>query len=659
MTPAPTFKKATDPPTDSTNVNFGAPDINYLTNVLDGTDALDRIQLKNLERFATPWTYFVYQEGGVTYAMRASDGHREFEDSNNPRNPIQLAMDQGQALYDKAVIYLAPQTFTFPMVQGAEPVTTGSNACLISIGGHEGRTPKSNMSIIGAGMDKTILQNAAITKNSSGNNTFNNIFANFTIDAGAIATPQTSEDVPDPEGITGFDTAMHFLSHSHNFKVLRVKARNAKGHVFRWSGVDRTLIEDCYFIDGGLGLRGEGQTTFKGADNCPGGQLYFTDTSETVPCYNETVWRNCYNIKTTASRGGGMYTTGRSGFVLMENCHAINAGSQSYSGFSFENDEDYGPHRGVKLINCRGWGPRMGCQIGNNAPPEPGTWESDHGIIMGCIFTGVIRAKMCQNLLVSDCIVHDSTQGGIEAVWCGRVKLQNCLVRNTNIKGDGGVSGGTGSGPVHAEGGVYIQNTAHSEISNVTVYDTRDTRVDTPIDNLVSGVLSTPYGLSASGDSLDANRTIIIDNCNFMGDVHASAAAPFWHVDSANNPDTTGMAIRVRNHGDVKIRGGRIQGPATQSDRIRIVTCNNVAISNVKNYNPLGIASMTTPASGATYTNNDMVPEVINIYGGTVSNVSKDGTQISNTSNVQVWLDPGETIAVTYSSAPTMVKDRR
>lgn len=655
---APAFKKATDTAVDNTNAKYGAPDIKYVMNVLDGTDPLDRIQLKNLERYSTPWTYFVYQEGGVTYAMRASDGHREFEDSVNPRNPIQQAMDRGQQLYDKAVIYLAPQTFTFPMVQGSPPVTSGSNSCVISIGGHEGRTPKNNISIIGAGIDKTIIQNAAITKNSSGYHTYNNLFTGFTIDAGAIGTPQTAEDVPDPEGITGFDTALHLSSYSHNFKVIRVKAQNSKSHVFIWSGVDRSLIDDCYFIDGGLGFRGAGQTTFHGADNCPGGQIYYTDPDESTPCYNETVWRNCYNIKTNLSRGGGMYTTGRSGFVMMEDCHAINAGCQSYSGFSFENAPDYGPHRGVKLINCRGWGPRMGCQIGNNAPPTAGVWENEQAIIIGCIFMGVIRARMCQNLIVSDCIVHDSTQGGVDVAWCGRAKIQNCLIRNTNTKGDGSVSGGSVGGSSHAQGGVYIQNTPYSEVSNVTVYDTRDTRPDTAIDDLVSGVLSTTYGLSASGDSLDANRTIIIDNCNFMGDIHASAAAPFWHVDP-DNTSVTGMAIRVRNHGNVIIRGGRVRGPATQSDRIRIVTCNNVSIRNVKNYNPLGVASMTTPASGSTYTNNDMVPEVINIFGGSVSNVSKNGTQISNTSNVQVWLDPGESIVVTYSSAPTMVKDRR
>jgi len=49
--------------------------------------------------------------------------------------------------------------------------------------------------------------------------------------------------------------------------------------------------------------------------------------------------------------------------------------------------------------------------------------------------------------------------------------------------------------------------------------------------------------------------------------------------------------------------------------------------------------------------------ETVYIFGGTVSNVSLGGTQIAAASPTQVQLAPGEAVTVTYSVAPSMVKD--
>ena len=75
---------------------------------------------------------------------------------------------------------------------------------------------------------------------------------------------------------------------------------------------------------------------------------------------------------------------------------------------------------------------------------------------------------------------------------------------------------------------------------------------------------------------------------------------------------------------------------------------------------PQGIAKITpTPPSGSPYTNNDGVPEAIYIVGGTVSHVKKDSLNLFATTNVTVWLEPGESVTLTYSSAPSMFKDRK
>jgi len=79
-----------------------------------------------------------------------------------------------------------------------------------------------------------------------------------------------------------------------------------------------------------------------------------------------------------------------------------------------------------------------------------------------------------------------------------------------------------------------------------------------------------------------------------------------------------------------------------------------------KGFNPLGVSTVTIGPSPWTYTNNDFVREAIYIRGGTVSDISKDGVAgIFAASNVTVWVEPGESLTVTYSSPPTVHKDRK
>ena len=72
-----------------------------------------------------------------------------------------------------------------------------------------------------------------------------------------------------------------------------------------------------------------------------------------------------------------------------------------------------------------------------------------------------------------------------------------------------------------------------------------------------------------------------------------------------------------------------------------------------------GIASIPTPASGTAYQNVDGVSEAVYIVGGALNQVVKNGVTLFTTTNVTVWLEPGESVTVTYSSAPTMFADRK
>ena len=72
-----------------------------------------------------------------------------------------------------------------------------------------------------------------------------------------------------------------------------------------------------------------------------------------------------------------------------------------------------------------------------------------------------------------------------------------------------------------------------------------------------------------------------------------------------------------------------------------------------------GVAPITVGISPFTYVNNDSVPEAIYIFGGRVNQVAKNSVNLFTTTNVTVWLEPGESVTISYSSTPSMTKDRK
>jgi Pectate lyase superfamily protein len=74
-------------------------------------------------------------------------------------------------------------------------------------------------------------------------------------------------------------------------------------------------------------------------------------------------------------------------------------------------------------------------------------------------------------------------------------------------------------------------------------------------------------------------------------------------------------------------------------------------------YNPIGPSAITVGASPFTYTAGH-TPETVYVQGGTVSNISHNGTQVFAQSNATVHLEPNETVSVTYSVLPAMNRMR-
>lgn len=66
--------------------------------------------------------------------------------------------------------------------------------------------------------------------------------------------------------------------------------------------------------------------------------------------------------------------------------------------------------------------------------------------------------------------------------------------------------------------------------------------------------------------------------------------------------------------------------------------------------------SITPGSSPYTYTNNDNFDETLFITGGTVSSITYNSTEISTSTDYSVLLRHGDSVVVTYSSAPSMYK---
>ena len=78
-------------------------------------------------------------------------------------------------------------------------------------------------------------------------------------------------------------------------------------------------------------------------------------------------------------------------------------------------------------------------------------------------------------------------------------------------------------------------------------------------------------------------------------------------------------------------------------------------IRNNPGYNPVGVSSITVGASPFTYTAGSS-PETVYIRGGTVSDISVGGTTLFTDTGHSINLEPHQSVVVTYSGTPTMIK---
>jgi len=112
--------------------------------------------------------------------------------------------------------------------------------------------------------------------------------------------------------------------------------------------------------------------------------------------------------------------------------------------------------------------------------------------------------------------------------------------------------------------------------------------------------------------------------------------------------------IHIKDGDYIFIEGNNLRGNTTA---ITVESGKNTHgwIRNNPGYNPVGVSSITVGTSPFTYTAGSS-PETVYIRGGTVSDISVDGTTLFTDTGHSIDLEPHQSVVITYSSTPTMVK---
>lgn len=136
----------------------------------------------------------------------------------------------------------------------------------------------------------------------------------------------------------------------------------------------------------------------------------------------------------------------------------------------------------------------------------------------------------------------------------------------------------------------------------------------------------------------------------------------------ADNISTDDQTTKTQQYGigvpsgvtlsQVSLHDNGLAGNATGTVTFAGTLASGSAFRNNPPYNPRGPVTVTVTASPYTYTNAGTSPEVVHIDSGTVSLITKGGSNLRTTTGASVWLEPNEAVTITYTVAPNVKADR-
>lgn len=386
----------------------------------------------------------------------------------------------------------------------------------------------------------------------------------------------------------------------------------------------RVTISDCHFYDSGQAFA---YTAFIQANQSGGASGLCEELSIS----------NCV-CATTGFHGILIYQNQAAGDIEgvdITGCQVRGAGASNGSGSGiYVFNAAGGTMNGIAVTGCTvdqsgGYGIEVqsctnvsvsGCQAMNGA--DPGFYM---GNLVGFSVTGCTSKNGAGALGFEITNCSDGTISGCTATgndW-GGIGIENC----TGVTISGNTSSGNGVGPTVGAGawensGIYLDaTTSHCTVVGNTCRN----------QSRVSGSANVRAGIRLYG------ATYCLVQGNVCTDTQGTKTQDYGvYEDNGANENT--------------IQGNDLRGNLTGA--LSLVGASTTASGN-RGYNPVGaLAAPAIPATTVAQTNTFAVRTRVFVTGGTVAALAINGTATGLTSG-SFELDPGETITLTYSAAPT------
>lgn len=286
-------------------------------------------------------------------------------------------------------------------------------------------------------------------------------------------------------------------------------------------------------------------------------------------------------------------------------------------------------------------------------------------VLEGNVFEGPmgngLSMEPCDNMLVRGNQFHNLNDGAIAIKLTPKSQQPGEDPSNIVIQGNHIYNTGTVSG-TYCDHGIVADN-----VSNLVIADNLVSRMGragirlrvqggiTGSANVMRNVLVVGnVVVDSNQDNFSNNAALAIEN-NAPGTVEKMKVIGNKLINQNTDGHTThGIrevgAVNDSEYSDNDLRGASVAAFVAGSGT-------GVELRDNRGYNPQGTASITVTASPFTYTAGS-TPEMVYIRGGTVSDVSKNSRTIFTATNCTLRLEPAQAVVITYSSAPTMEKDR-
>lgn len=136
------------------------------------------------------------------------------------------------------------------------------------------------------------------------------------------------------------------------------------------------------------------------------------------------------------------------------------------------------------------------------------------------------------------------------------------------------------------------------------------------------------------------------------------------NVENNRTFDRQGTKTQDRGiHFNAAVNGGSVRNNDVRNNQTGTMFFSSApstttALGGNLGYTPPNPASVTPGASPWTYTAGE-VPELLRVFGGTVSNITLNGVQVATQTDQNLFLEPADAVIITYSSAPTVLSRKR